>query len=253
MDHKRRHINHINLQPIFVSKENSILATLFLYLRYTFVEKNNMNDFSHNRQRVSSLIEDAMLGKIYDEPINGDNNKPKTNVVIHTNRLYPGKESTISAFLAIAYDGQGNKVDSMKGFFLEPKIDFEKARIPNSDTAIMSGGYEVIPKDEMRRRILKRRIEGGEKNLRESDIVLRYDWYIDNPPGRSGIAIHGGNSGENTTGCYIPGVSFSFDEEIQDYTIQDAGKKRELFDFFNNYGCCGIKINVGPHFEELYK
>lgn len=40
-----------------------------------------MNDFSHNRQRVPSLIEDAMLGKIYDEPINGDNNKPKTNKI----------------------------------------------------------------------------------------------------------------------------------------------------------------------------
>ena len=36
----------------------------------------------------------------------------------------------------------------MKGFFLEAKIDFEKARTPNSDTAIMSGGYEVIPKNE---------------------------------------------------------------------------------------------------------
>ena len=94
----------------------------------------------------------------------------------------------------------------------------------------------MIPKNEMRRRILKRRIlkrriEGGEKNLRESDIVLRYDWYIDNPPGRSGIALHGGNSGENTTGCYIPGVSFSFDEEIQDYTIQDAGKSESYLIF----------------------
>ena len=60
-----------------------------------------MNDFSHNRQRVSSLIEDAMLGKIYDEPINGDNNKPKTNVVIHTNRLYPGKEVPLAHFLRL--------------------------------------------------------------------------------------------------------------------------------------------------------
>ena len=41
-----------------------------------------MKEFSHNGQRVSSLIEDTMLGKIYDEPTNGDNNKPKTNVVI---------------------------------------------------------------------------------------------------------------------------------------------------------------------------
>lgn len=50
-----------------------------------------MNDFSHNRQRVSSLIEDAMLGKIYDEPINGDNNKPKTNVYIQIGYIWEKK------------------------------------------------------------------------------------------------------------------------------------------------------------------
>ena len=30
-------------------------------------------------------------------------------------------------------------------------------------------------------------------------------------------------------------------------------EKKELFDFFEKYGQTGIKINVGPHFEELYK
>ena len=34
---------------------------------------------------------------------------------------------------------------------------------------------------------------------------------------------------------------------------RDNGKKEELFRFFDNYGQNGIKINVEPHFEDLYK
>lgn len=64
---------------------------------------------------LPSLIEEAMLGKIYDEPKDDESNKPETNIVVRTNRLYPGRDSTISAFLAIAYDKQGNKVDSLEG------------------------------------------------------------------------------------------------------------------------------------------
>ena len=75
---------------------------------------------------------------------------------------------------------------------------------------------------------------------------LKYDWYLDNPPGRSGIAIHGGRTGEHTTGCFIPGDSFEFDEKNQDYVINNKEKKQKLFVFFNNYGRNGIKINVGP-------
>ena len=87
----------------------------------------------------------------------------------------------------------------------------------------------------------------------ETDIQLTYQWYIDNPPGRNGIAIHGGRNGENTTGCFIPGNSISHNKEKTDYFISDNGKKNELFRFFNNYGQDGIIINVGPDFEDLYK
>ena len=104
----------------------------------------------------------------------------------------------------------------------------------------------------MIKRIAERRILNGEQT-RECDIKLRYSWYIDNPPGRSGIAIHGGRDGRNTTGCFIPGNSISSNKEKNDYTISDQGKKEELFKFFNQYGENGIKINVGPHFEDLYK
>lgn len=35
--------------------------------------------------------------------------------------------------------------------------------------------------------------------------------------------------------------------------LQRRMRKQKLFDFFNNYGRNGIVINVGPHFEDLYK
>ena len=42
---------------------------------------------------------------------NGGIIRPRTNVVVNTNRLWYGKGSTVSAFLATAYDEQGKKVD----------------------------------------------------------------------------------------------------------------------------------------------
>ena len=34
---------------------------------------------------LPSLIEEAMLGKIYDEPKDDESNKPETNIVVRTN------------------------------------------------------------------------------------------------------------------------------------------------------------------------
>ena len=53
---------------------------------------------------------------------NGGIIKPRTNVVVNTNRLWYGKGSTVSAFLATAYDEQGKKVDSMEGFFWNQQL-----------------------------------------------------------------------------------------------------------------------------------
>lgn len=57
------------------------------------------------------------------------------------------------AFLATAYDEQGNTIDSMRGYFLEPGTDYNRAKREGCDTAIMSGEYEVIPQNEMKKRI----------------------------------------------------------------------------------------------------
>lgn len=67
------------------------------------------------------------------------------------------------------------------------------------------------------------------------------------------VAIHGGKTGENTTGCFIPGDSFEPNKKKSNYVINNNQKKEELFRFFDNYGHNGIKINVGPDLEDWYK
>lgn len=172
---------------------------------------------------------------------NGGIIKPKTNVVVNTNRLWYGGKSTVSAFLATAYDERGNKIDSMEGYFLEPQVDYDSAKVAGGDKAIMYGTYNVVPKIELERKINKKRRESGEK-----DVTLRYDWYVDDVPGRSGIAIHGGTNGDHTSGCLLPGDAFEYDERVNDYKIKNSTtKKDELFRFFSNYGRNGIKINIG--------
>lgn len=199
-----------------------------------------MANYLNNSQKVPSLFKEAMLGRVYDEPREEENNKQKTNVVINTNRLWYGKDSTVSAFLATAYDETGNKIDSIKGYFLEPKTDYNKARIKDSDTSIAHGNYNVIYKTELERRINTERRKKG-----KPDIQLYYRWYVDSVPGRSGIAIHAGNYGKDTEGCFLPGENYSYDNTAETYNVWNSKKKtKELFDFFDNYGHNGIKINV---------
>ena len=67
--------------------------------------------------------------------------------------MWYGEDSTVSAFLATAYDEQDNTIDSMRGYFFEPGTDYNRAKREGSDTTIMSGEYEVIPQNEMKKRI----------------------------------------------------------------------------------------------------
>ena len=171
---------------------------------------------------------------------NGGIIRPRTNVVVNTKRLCYGKRSTLSEYTAIAYDERGLKVDSVKGYFLEPETDYNRAKTKNSDTSIMRGNYNVIPKAELEKRINPERRNRGEK-----DIHLTYKWYVDSVPGRSGIAIHPGNYEKDTKGCFLPGENFSYDKITEDYSVWNSKKKtKELFDFFDSYGRNGIKINL---------
>lgn len=149
---------------------------------------------------------------------------PSTNIVINTNRLWYGKDSTVSAFIATAYDDEGKRVNSMEGYFLEPETDYDRAEIAGDDKAIRYGTYNIVP---------------GEK-------WQRFEWYVDKVPGRTGIAIHGGTDGSNTLGCLLPAEDFIYDKENENYrTVNSGKKKKELFNFFKKYGKNGIKINVG--------
>ena len=166
--------------------------------------------------------------------------KTKTNVVVNTTRIGYGKKSTVSKFIAMAYDETGNKIDSIKGYFLEPETDYNRAKIKNSDTSIAQGNYKVIPK-----KILEERINTERRKRGETDIQLTYQWYVDSVPGRSGIAIHTGNYGKDTEGCFLPGENYSYDKKTETYNVWESkNKAKELFDFFDNYGDNGIKINV---------
>lgn len=77
--------------------------------------------------------------------------KPKTNVVVNTIRKWYGKKSTVT-FIATAYNEQGEKIDSMKGYFLEPHVNYDSAKIANSDKAIMYGTYNIISKAELEKK-----------------------------------------------------------------------------------------------------
>lgn len=181
---------------------------------------------------IATAFEDGKNGEIKQ--------KTKTNVVVNTTRIGYGKKSTVSKFIAMAYDETGNKVDSIKGYFLEPETDYNRAKIKNSDTSIAQGNYKVIPK-----KILEERINTERRKRGETDIQLTYQWYVDSVPGRSGIAIHTGNYGKDTKGCFLPGENYSYDKETETYNVWESKKKaKELFDFFDNYGHNGIKINV---------
>ena len=132
---------------------------------------------------IATAFEDGQEGEIKQ--------KTKTNVVVNTTRFGYGKNSTVSKFIAMAYDETGNKVDSIKGYFLEPETDYNKAKVKNSDTSIAVGNYNVISKTKLEKRINTERRKRG-----ETDIQLSYQWYVDSVPGRSGIAIHTGILGK---------------------------------------------------------
>ncbi len=166
------------------------------------------------------------LATMYNEEENPRRRVQGTKVVVNTNRLHYGNDATISAFLATAYDKKGNAIDSIEGYFLEPNTDYELATTENSDTAVMPGTYSIVPKWSSRQ---------------------KYKWYLKDVEGRTGIAIHGGESGRNTTGCLIPGRAYreSVNREGNSYIVSGAKEKtKELFEFFETYGNGDIKINI---------
>ena len=83
---------------------------------------------------------------------------------------------------------------------------------------------------------------------------LNNKWYGDSVPDRSGIAIQSGNYERDTAGCFLPGDNYSYDTTTGTYNVWNSKKKtKELFDFFENYGRNGIKINVSSELTDFIK
>lgn len=151
---------------------------------------------------------------------------PKSRVLVSTNRICYGNKSTLSKFVATAYDSYGRAVDSMNGYFLEPHTDCDSAMIENSKKAILGGNYQITPKQNNKQ---------------------RYLWYLNGVKGRKGIAIHKGNHGTDSKGCLLPGVSYSYDKTNNEYHVWKSKEKlTELSNFFEKYGEGGIEINITP-------
>ena len=104
-----------------------------------------MGNYLNNSGLRPSLLDIALS---YNNGKQGEV-KQKTRVVVNTNRIWYGVNSTASAFLATAYDEQGKEVDSIRGYFLEPQTKYEKAKTEGGKMAIMSGQYNIIPNAEM--------------------------------------------------------------------------------------------------------
>lgn len=151
---------------------------------------------------------------------------PEARVKISTNRRYYGTKSTLSEFIATAYDRNGKSIKSMNGYFLEPTVDYDSATIEGSKKAILGGKYQIVPKQHPQQ---------------------RFQWYLKGVDGRKGIAIHKGTIGTDSKGCLIPGTSYSYDSDNNEYKVWESGAKlEELTEFFKKYGGSGIEIDITP-------
>lgn len=148
----------------------------------------------------------------------------RSGVNISVNREFYGDKSTMSKFVATAYDEYGNVIGTLTGMFLEPGTYYDQSKVAGSNTAITAGTYKVIP----------------------STFQGKDGYYeITGVEGRSGIKIHIGNTNIDTTGCFLPGTSGALNPSSGEYEVSDSGKKlKELNNFLDQYGKDGITINV---------
>lgn len=143
-------------------------------------------------------------------------------VEVDVTRSYFGSQSTGSSYVATAYDNNGNAISVITGYFLEPRYDPSQSRTAGSDTAIPDGRYNVSP----------------------SSYHGRSGYYeIDHVPGRSGVKIHPGNNGQDTSDCLLPGSGIA--QQGGEYTVSGSrSETRELFNLFKEYGGGGITMNI---------
>lgn len=150
-------------------------------------------------------------------------------VRVTVDRILRGSDSTLSRFIAVAYDDNGQEIDAISGVFLEPMVDYSRAQISGSDTAIEAGTYQVVP----------------------STFRGRSGYFeLENVPGRSGIKIHAGNTGRHTEGCFLPGESGFYNSTTKSPEVRGSlTKLGELSSFFTCYGSDGVIMEINNKFE----
>lgn len=146
-----------------------------------------------------------------------------SGVRVFSRRSLYGNNSTLSYFTVIAYDANGLPIDTsmINGYFLERKIDHQKENISGSNVAIKAGSYKIIPG-----------VAGQ-----------HYQWYLENVPGRSGIAIHSGNSYTDSQGCLLAGTEYDY--VSGEYRVKlSRSMLNSLFSLFTMYGVNNIYISI---------
>ena len=167
------------------------------------------------------------LDKAFPEP--SAHQEAGNCVRIISTRLAKTCVSTLSKFTAVAYDANGNIISStmMNGYFLERGINYEEATVSGHNAAILEGDYAIVPG------------ESGQK----------YSWYLYNVPGRAGIAIHAGNTYQDSTGCLLIGNSYAYDKNNKEYTIANSRNTlSKLSDLLKKYGHGNIRIKISEDF-----
>lgn len=179
--------------------------------------------FNKKKLRKETLVELAKRMPVLNEHVQGSLIGGST-VNVNVNRLYYGDNSTMSCFIATAYDDSGNEIASMTGVFLEPAVDYDMCHISGSDTAIENGTYNIVPSSFH-----------GQSGYYEISGVY----------GRDGILIHAGNTGEDTLGCFLPGTTGYYNAETGESSVYNSRAELEkLTEFFDTYGGRGITMNI---------
>jgi hypothetical protein len=187
------------------------------------------------RKKLTKLSFEA-LGKAM--PVLSEEDKSKIiggdYVIITMDRYGYGNTTTASTFNVSIFNDSGTMIgEPIIGYMLEPETNYNLSTTSGSGTAISSGSYSII-----------HRADG------------KYE--IVGVPGRSGILIHTGNSGGDTTGCLIPGTSLNYsgstsnessdpDNTSGDYTIPGGASTpmyNILAEIMQNHGQNGVTINI---------